>query len=95
MTFEARVRTVEAIERTECIETRASRCVAKSSPLFSMVALSRQTPSSYAFLLFLMQNRYTRYVIKQTTAMPPMTPPAIAPALGPELPLPEEALDDG
>ena len=95
MTLEARVRTVEAIERTECIEARASRCVVGSSPLFSIVASSGHSSSSYACLLFLMQNRYTRYVIKQTTAMPPMTPPAIAPAFGPELPLPDEAPDEG
>ena len=77
------MRTVEAIDRTECIDARASLCIAKSPPLFSIISVSGQSLSLYACLLFLMQNLQTRYVIMQTTATPPMTPPAIGPAAVP------------
>jgi hypothetical protein len=93
MTLEALVRTVEAIDRTECIDARASLCIAKSPPLFSIVSVSGQSLSRYACLLFLMQNLQTRYVITQTTKTPLMTPPAIGPAAVP--PEPDDAPDVG
>ena len=85
MTLEALVRTVDATERTECTEARASLCMSKSSLLFSVDSSSCQSFSSKRALLVLMQNLQTKKVIRHTTATPPMTPPAIGPAAGPEL----------
>ena len=93
MTLEALVRTVEAIERTEWTEARASLRAEKSSPVFSIGSVSGQSFSVYDCLLFLMQNLHTRYVTMQTTATPPTTPPAIGPAAAP--PDPDDAFDVG
>lgn len=83
MTLEALVSTVEAIDRTECIEARpdprTSFGIEASYPVFSVVLDSRQAVSNCC-LLFLMQNLQTKNVIKQTTTIPPMTPPAMGPA---------------
>ena len=93
MAVEALVRTVEAIERTEWTEARASLCTEKSPPSFSIGSVSGQSFSLYDCLLFLMQNQYTRNVTMQTKATPPTTPPAIGPAAAP--PDPDDAFDVG
>jgi len=77
MTLEALVSTVEAIDRTDCIEARGR--LVMSSPPFSDSA-SCQMSSSNCCLRFLMQNLQTKNVIRHTTAIPPTTPPAMGPA---------------
>ena len=95
MTLEALVRTVDAIERTECVEARRSLCIEKLSPSFSSaVAVSGQSLYCCCRLrsasLALMQNLQIRNVIKQMKRIPPMTPPAIGPPADPD-----DGADDG
>lgn len=93
MMLDARVKTVEAIEPTVCVEALASRLMVKSFSAGSVSsASSAQFSCSYCCLFVLIQNRQTQYVIAAITATPPMTPPAIAPTLGPELVLFEDEL---
>lgn len=78
---EALERTVEAVERTVCVDARASRRLAKSSFSFSTLpAGSCQYCLCHSSRLFLMQNLQTKHVIRMIKAIPPMTPPAIGPA---------------
>jgi hypothetical protein len=93
MMLDARVKTVEAIEPTVCVDALASLLVAKSFSAGRVSsASSAQFSCSYCCLLGLIQNRQTQYVITAITATPPMTPPAMAPTLGPELALVEDEL---
>ena len=85
MIFEARVRTVEAIEPTVCVDALASLLKAKSFSVDEVSSTSSpQFSCSYCCLFVLIQNLQTRYVTIATTTTPPMTPPAIAPAFGPD-----------
>ena len=93
MMLEARVKTVDAIEATVCVEARASlRKVKSFSAGSDSSGSSAQFSCSYCCLLVLMQNLHTRYVTAAMAKIPPMTPPAIAPALEPELDDLEEVL---
>ena len=86
MILEARVRTVEAMEPTVCVDALASLLIVKSFS-FSAVSCgsSAQFSCSYCCLFVLIQNLQTQYVIAAITNTPPMTPPATAPTFGPEL----------
>lgn len=86
MMFEARVKTVEAIEATVCVEARASLRIVKSfSAAAASCGSSTQFSASYCCLRVLMQNLQTRYVATAMIRTPPITPPATAPTFGPEL----------
>src|SRR3569833_1282824 len=89
MMLEARVRPVDAIEWTVWVDDRWSRRAAND---FSASMAAGSCSSSHGSIasgcrIVLMQHLQTRYVTRPMTAMPPMTPPAMAPTLGPELPL--------
>lgn len=84
MMLEARVRTEEAIEATVCVEARALRRDWKSVSAFSCcVAMSTscQSLSVIGLLLPLRQNFQMMNVMMAMAAIPPMTPPAMAPTL--------------
>ena len=86
MMLEARVRTVEAMEASVCVEALASRHIVNSfsAAVGSSSWSSIQSSCSYCCLFVLMQNLQTRYVTAAMAKIPPMTPPAIAPTFGPE-----------
>ena len=90
ITFEARVKTVEAMEPTVCVEARPSRFMVTLSRDFSAASsYSDHACSSYCRLRFRMQNLQTMKVTSRIKATPPITPPAMAPTGGfepPELP---------
>jgi len=86
--LEARVRTVDAIDPTVCVEALASLRIAKSFSVGSdSTGSSIQSSCSYCCLLFFIQNLHTRYVNTAISTTPAMTPPAIAGTLGFELDL--------
>jgi len=83
--LEARVKTVDAIDATVCVEARASRRMVKSfSASDGSSWPSIQSSCSYCCLFDLIQILHTRYVAAAIVNTPPMTPPAIAPTFGPE-----------
>ena len=78
---EALVRTVEAIERTVCVDALPPRRMANSSLSFSALPVgSCQYCLCHSSRLFLIQNLQNRHVTRIITAIPPITPPAIGPA---------------
>ena len=86
MMLEARVKTVEAIEATVCVDALASRRSVNSFSVGNDSSRSCvQSSCSYCCLFVLMQNLQTRYVTAAIANTPPITPPAIAPTSGPEL----------
>ena len=84
--LDARVKTVDAMEATVCVEALASlRKVKSFSAGSDSSGSSAQFSCSYCCRLVLIQNLHTKYVTTAMAKTPPMTPPAIAPTLGPEL----------
>lgn len=84
MMLEARVRTDEAMEATVCVDARALRRDWKSLS-FSCSAMSTSFHSGCCEMGLRFPFRqyfHTTNVRMATKAMPPMTPPAMAPALG-------------
>ncbi len=83
MMLDARVRTVEAIEWTVCVDARLSRRWAK---VWSGLSLDSSSSTHFSCtvgsLRVLIQYLHTRYVMTEMRKTPPTTPPAIAPTLG-------------
>lgn len=84
MMFEARVRTDEAIDATVCVDARALRRDAKSFSTFSCCSISSCSHSiSDIGRLFPFKQYFQMTKTRMaTTAIPPMTPPAMAPTFG-------------
>jgi len=81
--LEARVRTVDAMDPTVCVEALASLLIAKSFSVGSdSTGSSIQSSCSYCCLLFFIQNLHTRYVTTAIKKTPAITPPAIAGTFG-------------
>lgn len=88
MMFEARVRTVDAIDATVCVEARdlASRVKTEAFD-FSIPSSSSSSHSSSistSCRLPLSQNFQMQNTTMAINATPPITPPTIAPMLGPD-----------
>lgn len=88
MMFEARVRTVDAIEATVCVEARDRASRVKTEAFdFSIPSSSSSSHSSSistSCRLPLSQNFQMQNTTIAMKATPPMTPPTIAPILGPD-----------
>jgi len=85
MMLEARVRTDEAIEATVCVDARALRRDWKSFSAFSCAVMSTSCHSlrwDMGRLFPFRQYFHTMNVAMAMKAIPPMTPPAMAPTFG-------------
>lgn len=86
MMFEARVRTVDAMEATVCVDALDLASLVKMLPpwLFSIPSSSSSSHSSTSCLRPFNQNFHMQNTTIEMKATPPITPPTIAPMFGPE-----------
>lgn len=86
MTFEARVKTVDAIEPVDFLD-----CAPGSARRVVYELAFSESPARCSLRFLRMTNHQIRKVIIATAAIPPTTPPAIAPVF---VPPPSDELSD-